>query len=285
MAHNEYDILNKLLLLLDDERNDIFIHYDKKCKLPSPIELKYSNIHVFKKVDVGWGEDSQIECEMFLFNEAYKKGPFDYYHLLSGVDLPLKSNDYIHDFFDQNKGKEFVGIMDEQSCFICYKRVCYYYFFVRYERRKWGRFIVWLNKISVKFQKMVGINRNKDVIFKKGANWVSVTQSFVEYILSNREIIKQMFCYTYCADEMFIQTLLYNSGFKDCLYIPKEAGEHNMCVREIDWDRGNPYIWDNGDFEYLKKSNNIFARKFNSGKSEIVDKIYDYIKESNNRRK
>ena len=102
------------------------------------IELKYSNIHVFKKVDVGWGEDSQIECEMFLFNEAYKKGPFDYYHLLSGVDLPLKSNDYIHDFFDQNKGKEFVGIMDEQSCFICYKRVCYYYFFVRYERRKWA---------------------------------------------------------------------------------------------------------------------------------------------------
>lgn len=164
MAHNEYDILNKLLLLLDDERNDIFIHYDKKSKLPPLIELKYLNIHVFKKVDVGWGEDSQIECEMFLFNEAYKKGPFDYYHLLSGVDLPLKSNDYIHDFFDQNKGKEFVGIMDEQSCFICYKRVCYYYFFVRYERRKWGRFIVWLNKISVKFQKMVGINRNKDVI-------------------------------------------------------------------------------------------------------------------------
>ena len=51
-----------------------------------------------------------------------------------------------------------------------------------------------------------------------------------------------------------------------------------MCVREVIGIRGNPYIWDNGDFEYLKKSNNIFARKFNSGKSEIVDKIYDYIK-------
>ena len=34
MAHNEYDILNKLLLLLDDERNDIFIHYDKKANYP-----------------------------------------------------------------------------------------------------------------------------------------------------------------------------------------------------------------------------------------------------------
>lgn len=104
MAHNEYDILNKLLLLLDDERNDIFIHYDKNVNYP-PIELKYSNIHVFKKVDVGWGEDSQIECEMFLFNEAYKKGPFDYYHLLSGVDLPLKSNDYIHDFLIKTREK------------------------------------------------------------------------------------------------------------------------------------------------------------------------------------
>lgn len=49
-------------------------------------------------MDVGWGEDSQVECEIFLFNEAYKKGAFDYYHLLSGVDIPLKSNDYIHDF-------------------------------------------------------------------------------------------------------------------------------------------------------------------------------------------
>lgn len=34
MAHNEYDILNKLLLLLDDERNDIFIHYDKNVNYP-----------------------------------------------------------------------------------------------------------------------------------------------------------------------------------------------------------------------------------------------------------
>lgn len=139
-----------------------------------------------------------------MFNEAYKKGAFDYYHLLSGVDIPLKSNDYIHDFFDQNKGKEFVGIMDEQSCLKCYKRVRYYYFLVRYERCKYGRFIVWLNKISTKLQKVVGVKRNKDVVFKKGANWVSVTQDFVEYILSNREMIKRMFSYTFCPDEMFI---------------------------------------------------------------------------------
>lgn len=30
MAHNEFDILEKQLILLDDYRNDIYIHIDKK---------------------------------------------------------------------------------------------------------------------------------------------------------------------------------------------------------------------------------------------------------------
>ena len=32
MAHNEFDILEKQLRLLDDYRNDIYIHIDKKVK-------------------------------------------------------------------------------------------------------------------------------------------------------------------------------------------------------------------------------------------------------------
>ena len=30
IAHHEFDILNKLIQAIDDERNDIFIHFDKK---------------------------------------------------------------------------------------------------------------------------------------------------------------------------------------------------------------------------------------------------------------
>ena len=32
MAHNNFDLLQKELYLLDDERNDIFIHIDKNAK-------------------------------------------------------------------------------------------------------------------------------------------------------------------------------------------------------------------------------------------------------------
>lgn len=32
MAHNEWSLLNVLLSLLDDDRNDIYLHIDKKVK-------------------------------------------------------------------------------------------------------------------------------------------------------------------------------------------------------------------------------------------------------------
>lgn len=233
MAHNEPNILNKLFLLLDDKRNDIFVHWDKKSKCPFLVKLKYSKVYLLSKINVGWSEYSIVECEMILFDQAYNKGPYDYYHLLSGVDLPLHSNNYIYNFFDQNKGKKFVGIMDEKSCLRCYKRVHYYYF-VRYGRGRLGRFIILFNALSVKLQKVFRIDRNKDIVFKKGATWISITQDFMEYVLKNRKLVRQVFRNTFCPDEMFVQTLLWNSRFKDSLYVPEEAGEHNMCIREID---------------------------------------------------
>ena len=42
MAHNNFYVLNKLILLLDDERNDIYIHIDKK--------VKEFDFDVFKKI-------------------------------------------------------------------------------------------------------------------------------------------------------------------------------------------------------------------------------------------
>lgn len=48
-----------------------------------------------------------LECEFSLFSFARSVGPFDYYHLLSGKDLPLLSHKRIDEFL-KNKGREFV---------------------------------------------------------------------------------------------------------------------------------------------------------------------------------
>ena len=111
MSHNDFYILEKLLRLLDDRRNDIYVHIDKKVK---NFDFKYfkkickhSEVKFIKRIKVYWGGYSQVQCELNLLEEAIKNN-YEYYHLLSGVDLPLKKQDNIHIFFKQNNGKEFI---------------------------------------------------------------------------------------------------------------------------------------------------------------------------------
>lgn len=52
-------------------------------------------------MDVRWGDISVVDAEFALFDEAYRRGEYSYYHLLSGVDMPLKTQNYIHRFFEK----------------------------------------------------------------------------------------------------------------------------------------------------------------------------------------
>lgn len=105
IAHNNWKQLSLLLSVLDDERNDIYIHIDKKSK-NVPIDslrksVKKSKLHIYRKFKIYWGHFSQVECELYLFEKTSKNKYFRY-HLISGADLPIKSQDYIHDFFEKN---------------------------------------------------------------------------------------------------------------------------------------------------------------------------------------
>ena len=89
IAHHEFDILNKLIQAIDDERNDIFIHFDKKVRNCPSLTTHYSNLYILeKRIDIRWGHCSQIEAEYLLFETAGIRGEYHYYHLLSGVHLP-----------------------------------------------------------------------------------------------------------------------------------------------------------------------------------------------------
>lgn len=102
IAHNEFEILKILLSMLDDERNDIYLHIDKKVRNIDLTEFqtkKSKLIILDKRVDVRWGDYSQIKLELLLFETAYKNSKYTYFHLLSGVDLPIQTQDYIHRFF------------------------------------------------------------------------------------------------------------------------------------------------------------------------------------------
>ena len=215
IAHNELKILNILLTMLDDSRNDIYLHLDKKWRL-SILDLYHpqkANLFFYKKrMDVRWGDISSIKLEFRLFRMAFEKGPYLYYHLLSGTDLPIKSQDYIHEFFQKNYGKEFVGFAQgEDNRIDCFNKVMKFHLFSRHLHNS-SKLLV---NIRTKLENILNkhLTRNSSIPFKKGTNWVSITNECCQYILSKEKKILKRFKFTICGDEIFLQTLVYNSPF------------------------------------------------------------------------
>lgn len=290
LAHNNYYILERLIKLLDDERNDIFIHVDNKIEGFDEQyflkQVKKSSLNFIQpRVDIKWGHVTFVEAEFLLFRRAFEHDQYTYYHLISGVDLPIKSQDYIHGFFAQNNGKEFLGISTDNQ-----RRVEYKVTKVHVSTSFYKLNILWLRKILFLIDKLfalaqqiVGYNvvkLNEDFSLSKGPNWVSVTHDFVEYLLTKEAECLRIFKRSVCPDEIFIHTVLHNSSFKDRLYNVED--EYEGCMRLMDWKRGNPYVFRKGDFQEVMSSNRLFARKFNEKDLVIVNMIYDKLSENRN---
>lgn len=147
------------------------------------------------------GGYSQIATELVLLETACARGKYSYYHLLSGQDLPLKSQDDIYAFFEEESGYEFVRFYNEN--FEAGDRVYYYYPFQEVCGK--GNGITTFpfkiaNCFMVAVQKMIKFTRNKDIRFQKGSNWFSITDNLARYVLSKKQWIKKVFfCYLLCG--------------------------------------------------------------------------------------
>lgn len=283
IAHNEFYILEKLIILLDDYRNDIYIHVDKKVK---NFEFDYyknivkkSNLIFVDRIDVRWGDFSQIESELILLKKA-TKFKYKYYHLISGVDLPLKSQDYIHRFFEINNGKEFIHFCTDEQTKKVLNRVQHYHFMRLY--RNGNKYISYLvrkfDKLFNKVQFFIKRNWEKNIEIKYGSNWFSISHDFALYVISKENWIKKHFKNTFCADEIFIQTIIYNSKFKSNIFNKKMNDDYEASMRYIDWNRGTPYIFREKDLKDLIISNRLFARKFSAKvDKKVINELYKYI--------
>ncbi len=93
IAHTDWSLLKTLVSLLDYELNDIYIHIDAKVPAKSIPHITCSRSKIYyleRRISVAWGDISVVEAEYLLFETAYNNRHYSYYHLLSGMDLPLK---------------------------------------------------------------------------------------------------------------------------------------------------------------------------------------------------
>lgn len=275
LAHNEFEILQLLIQAIDDERNDIYIHFDKKVKELPVLNVKHAGLHVIAdRVDVRWADASMLEAEFILFETAVKNREYDYYHLLSGVDLPLKSQDEIHRFFADNRGKEFIGFYQGDATELIKRRVNYYHLFPSNFRETKGvanttRRII--RAAFLRFQQLFGLKRNKNIEFKKGTQWISVTHDFVKYLISQKEKAAKIYRYSFCSDELLAQTICWNSPFRNKLYDITDEGRG--CMRHIGWKNNQLAEYSMEDLETLQQSEAMFARKFSSKHIDIAKRL------------
>lgn len=278
IAHTNFEQLKKLLKLLDDQRNDIYIFIDKKSNVDEKVFescCKFSNVYFTRRENINWGGFSQISAEMILFKASAAQEKYAYYHLLSGMDLPLHSQEYIHAFFDKYAGYEFFTFTGEEI----YRRVNpkirfqYYYCFQDILCSKILKkcLLKIQNGMLLPIQKELKVNRlrNCNIEIGYGANWASVTDDFVRYLLKYENEIKHMYQKSFCCDEIYKHTLLLNSPFRKRIFIPdgvrdrQEDRQGNL--RYINWWAGSPKVWTMKDQDELKNAMNrgyLFSRKF-----------------------
>ena len=241
MAHGSWKILEKLLRLLDSERHDIFLHIDKKVTDAPDVSrwVSRSGLFLLEPRDVVWADYSQTQCEFRLLEAAISK----------------KS-----------------------------ERVKYYHPLVQLHCFRRHKSLKGLDRVGEYAQRLLRVDRLKKTGWKvrDGYNWFSIRGDFGACVLENEPKLEKMFRKTIASDEMAFHTVCINTDFYDTIY--DDTNVQKGCLRAIDWQRGLPYVWGSApgkvdsDFEELMSSEYMFARKFDENHMEIVDRIYDALK-------
>lgn len=276
LAHNEPTLLSRLVDRLDDVRNDIYIHFDRKLAELPQLKTQHAALFILTdRVDVRWADVSMIEAEYKLFHAVIASGQiYAYHHLLSGVDLPLKNQDYIHHFFAQHPGKEFIGLHQQPMTYRADKSLYYYHPFARSFRDRGISFFCkqCLRYAVIQAQILLSLRRNQSVPFRKGGQWVSITHELICYLLEQEERAYQIFRGTFGSDEYFIPTLIVETPFMERLF--DATDESRGAMRYISW-RGEDQLIDFSadDLPVLQQTEYLFARKFNSRDKAFLDEI------------
>ena len=288
ITHGSFPILEKLLRFLDSENADFYIHLDARVKdfdfeRYRTIPQK-SSVTFVDRVKISWGHYSLVECEMKLLRSA-AGGRYDYYHLLSGVDVPVKSRSYIESYFLRSPGHNYLRFQAETLTREYLDRVRLYHPFQRWNIQNRAVRTA-LRRAANLVQLLIGVDRTQKLgpgfQFQKGAQWFSLTDAAVRCLLEREGEIRELFHSTFCPDEIFVHTILLNSPLRDTLPTGEASHDYRSCLRYIDWQRGKPYTFTDEDLPELLQTGPdfLFARKFDYSRwPGVVEGLFEHFGE------
>lgn len=278
-AYKNYHHLENLVNFFDGSFN-IYIHIDKKSSLSKENLNKLSSKervqYVSQQYKINWGGINHLKAILDLIKEAINNKENEYFHLITGHDYPIKPLEVFSQFFEKNKGNDFMEYhtlpysswpengMDRLSRYNIYDLLD-------------GRTGVneRLIKGFSKLQKAIGFKRSFSKNFPPlfgGSTYWSLKRESLEYVfqyMNDHPKYLKRFKYSFCSEEIFFQTILLNSPMKETIL--------NNNMRFIIWEDRNgnfPANLDSSDYENIKNSDALFARKFEYPVSEsLLNKI------------
>lgn len=268
LIHKDPLQVERLIKKMNHADFDFYIHLDKKKDIKA-FENLHSMPNVFfikNRVNVRWGGYSVVRATFNGILEICDQDmTYNFINLLSGQDYPIKSANTLASFFRENVNKEFLTyrdiISDWREAQNRYKR----YHFTDLAFRGSTRLEKILNTLLPTRKIPYNLHPYGDSMFWMLSPKVAL---YVVNKVQNDGLMRRFFSLVWGSDEFVFQTIILNSEYKNSVI------KNNY--RYIDWseNKASPKTLLKNDFEELRQSPMLFARKFETTEnSELLNMI------------
>lgn len=249
-----------------------------------------------KRIEIYWGGFNSVVATMEAIREILHNDiNFNRIVLLQGKDYPLRSNSYIHNFFDERKDQEFCKAKDiSTSKFPSdYMKCCGYWCKDR-KKNIITQFLTFLNVVvNIKYRRATILINDESWHIYHGWAQFAITDECASYVLSvydTNSRYNRYMKHCFPPDELYIQTIIHNSCFS------KKLSEYTIVPRKnAKWT--SPYL-NLTYFEYptvihifgsetkyddLLYTGALFFRKVKIPESNLLIAEIDYNRSKENR--
>lgn len=285
-AHTDPEHLKRLISVLHSDA-DYYVHIDAKTDIKPFLELiTYPYVHFIKKrINVEWGNLSEVKYQMALIKACLDSGiNYDYIFFLSGLDYPLWSNESITKFLEKKPGFNYIQGMNLNAEGaegyqisrppLDWLKISDQHLKMRFRKL----FRLGLESVGYR-KKLVFTTPRKTFEVYKGSAWWCITPELASYVLTRYTSVPEIRRYfhdAFCPAETLIQTVAFNSRFKDQCILSHSCPEGLRSLTPLHYIHYDGYIriFTEKNYDELIQSGKMFARKLVTGMS---DKLMDMI--------
>ena len=280
IAHKNIEQVFQLADILT-KRFDVYVHFDKKCIIPDIYIHKFKDmprLHIYSQYYVHWGAFSIVEVTLLLLREALANKENTYFHLISGMDWPVKNIDEIYDFYENSDSIYLRYInaaqLKKSGEPTLWWQKYYYHYDIINRKSLLGKIY---HRLNLLIQTLLGVNKFKKLNIHgdiyEGSQWCDLPRYAVKYSLEHMKQgnpYYEMLRTGFCSDEFFFQTLLCNSPFKS--KIVNDNHRYIKWVHKYHDGKRYPAILTESDYETVINPQYHFARKVTLDKSKnLID--------------